>query len=117
MDGTGTSYSAGGSLTPTGDITLYARWSYTITYNGNGNTSDTATVPSAATRWTRTTSLETASTLARTGYTFAGWNTAADGSGTNFAAGLNPYTTSGNITLFAQWNSTITFNGNNLTRV
>ena len=38
----------------------------------------------------------------REGYTFAGWNTAADGSGTSYAAG-GTYTTDDDATLYAQW--------------
>jgi uncharacterized repeat protein (TIGR02543 family) len=38
----------------------------------------------------------------REGYTFAGWNTAADGSGTSYAAGAT-YTTDDDATLYAQW--------------
>jgi uncharacterized repeat protein (TIGR02543 family) len=36
------------------------------------------------------------------GYTFAGWNTEANGSGTNYSAGAT-YTLSGSVTLYAQW--------------
>ena len=35
-------------------------------------------------------------------YTFAGWNTAADGTGTSYAAGV-PITITENTTLYAQW--------------
>lgn len=38
----------------------------------------------------------------REGYTFAGWNTAADGSGTAYEAGAE-YTTEDDATLYAQW--------------
>jgi uncharacterized repeat protein (TIGR02543 family) len=38
----------------------------------------------------------------RAGYKFGGWNTAADGSGTTYAAGSS-YTASGDITLYAMW--------------
>ena len=38
----------------------------------------------------------------REGYTFAGWNTAADGSGTEYDAGTE-YTTEDDATLYAQW--------------
>jgi uncharacterized repeat protein (TIGR02543 family) len=48
-----------------------------------------------------------ASTLARAGYTFAGWNTAADGSGTAYADGeeVSNLTTAdgGTVPLYAQW--------------
>ncbi|WP_126981287.1 leucine-rich repeat protein [Acetobacterium bakii] len=38
----------------------------------------------------------------RTGYTFTGWNTSADGSGTHYVDG-DTFTTSVNIVLYAQW--------------
>ena len=43
-----------------------------------------------------------ANTLARTGYVFAGWNTAADGSGTTYADGASVSLDS-DITLYAHW--------------
>ena len=41
----------------------------------------------------------------RTGYSFSGWNTAADGSGTAYAAGstVKNLALSGTVYLFAQW--------------
>ena len=45
--------------------------------------------------------------LARTGYTFSGWNTAAGGGGTNYAAGAT-FTISADTTLYAQWTATPT---------
>ena len=38
----------------------------------------------------------------RTGYNFTGWNTKADGSGTNYAAG-SKYTTDAELELYAKW--------------
>ena len=38
------------------------------------------------------------------GYGFTGWNTASDGSGTNYSAGAS-YTLSGSVMLYAQWAS------------
>jgi uncharacterized repeat protein (TIGR02543 family) len=47
----------------------------------------------------------TANAFTRTGYSFAGWNTAADGSGTSYADGASyPFTSS--TTLYAQWTLT-----------
>ena len=40
--------------------------------------------------------------LARTGYTFAGWNTNANGTGTDYAAG-GTYTDNASVTLYAKW--------------
>ena len=42
-----------------------------------------------------------------TNYSFKGWNTAADGSGTDYAPGAS-YTADADVTLYAQWESTTT---------
>ena len=42
-----------------------------------------------------------------TTYSFKGWNTAADGSGTDYAPGAS-YTADADVTLYAQWESTTT---------
>ena len=115
-NGTGTNYSFGSSLVPVGAVTLYAKWLSYITYDGNTN--ESGTVPDSTTAVSSaaiTTLSNNARTLAKTGYTFAGWNTAANGSGTNYAAGLATYSSPGDITLYAQWNSTITYAGNGQT--
>ena len=44
----------------------------------------------------------TANAFTRTSYTFSGWNTAADGSGTGYADSAS-YTASADVTLYAQW--------------
>jgi uncharacterized repeat protein (TIGR02543 family) len=113
-NGTGTNYSAGSTFTMgTADVVLYAQWSLiptsTVTYNGNGNTSGAVPVdenhyPQSAT----VTVLDNTGGLARTGYTFAGWNTVADGSGTNYSAGAAFSMGPSTIVLFAQWH-VITF--------
>jgi hypothetical protein len=83
---------------------------FTITYNDNNSTS--GVVPSSTTYTTTSfTSAGTAATvaantgtLAKTGLGFGGWNTAADGSGTNYPAGSGTYQVANDITLYAQWN-------------
>ena len=106
-NGSGTTYAASTSsaFTFSGAITLYAKWTYNVTYNGNGNTGGTA--PTDATNYTQAASVNTASnsgTLVKTGYTFAGWNTAADGSGTAYTAPqTGAFSNTGNITLYAKW--------------
>ncbi|MFN5370320.1 MAG: InlB B-repeat-containing protein, partial [Bacteroidia bacterium] len=70
---------------------------YTVTFNGNGATGGTMANQTASSA----TNL-TANAFTRTGYTFAGWNTAANGSGTAYANSSSfPFTA--NTTLFAQW--------------
>lgn len=97
-------------------LTIVAQ--YNVTYNGNSNTS--GTVPTDATNYSSgstVTVLGNTGSLARTGYTFGGWNTLANGSGTDRAAG-STFTISAITTLFAKWtanNNTITFNGNGST--
>lgn len=77
---------------------------YTVTYNGNGNTGGTAPTdansPYAAS--STVTVLGNTGSLVKTGYTFNGWNTAADGSGTDYAAG-GTFSISANTTLYAKW--------------
>ena len=96
------------------DVTLYGVWSaattYTLTYNANfpAATTDTGTVPAAVTGLLST-NVVTVSTnsgsLAVTGYTFGGWNTLANGTGTTFAAsGAATYTiATANVNLYAIW--------------
>jgi uncharacterized repeat protein (TIGR02543 family) len=114
-NGSGTHYAVGSTYTTAGDVTLYARWNSTITYNGNG--SNTGVVPSSTTaRGTAAnTTLAGAGTMGRTNFTLVGWNTTADGSGTSYAPGLTTYQASGNITLYAIWRVAITYNSNGAT--
>lgn len=85
-------------------VTLYAHWAqlYTVTYDGNGKTS--GTVPSAIEDQSFGTEITVATKgdLAKTDYTFVGWNTADDGSGSFYAVG-SKFTLTGNMTLYAQW--------------
>jgi uncharacterized repeat protein (TIGR02543 family) len=86
--------------------------SSTVTFNGNGSTAGSMSNQTASVSTALTTNA-----FSRTGYTFAGWNTVANGSGTAYTNGSNyPFTSS--TTLYAQWtanNNTITFNGNGAT--
>jgi uncharacterized repeat protein (TIGR02543 family) len=89
----------------TGDVTLYAQWNSTITYDGNGQTSASSTVPSPTTAKgiAANTTIASQGSLLKTGSNFSGWNTRADGTGTNYASGLTTFASPGNITLYAQW--------------
>ena len=71
---------------------------FAVTYNANGGTG------APSTQYKRTSfNLTLSSTVpTRDGYTFAGWNTAADGSGTAYAAGAT-YTGNADLSLYAQW--------------
>lgn len=77
---------------------------YTVKYNANGATS--GTVPTDATQYNSgaTVTVKTNSgDLAKTGHTFGGWNTKADGTGTNYTAGSGTFNITGNTTLYAKW--------------
>ncbi|MFU8893939.1 MAG: InlB B-repeat-containing protein [Luteolibacter sp.] len=102
-----------GNTTRGVSLTVNAPVTYTVSYDGNGNTGGTAPSDHVKTHNIALT-LAGAETLVRTGYSFAGWNTADDGSGTAFAAAAT-YTVNASVTLFAQWTAnayTVTFNAN-----
>ena len=108
-DGTGDNYSDGESFTPNADTTLYAVWNSTITFDRNGGTGST---PGPQTvRAGTSIMLPDDSGFSRTGYTFDGWDTNSSGTGTKRNAGSS-YTPAGNITLYARWICTVTFNIN-----
>ena len=116
-DGSGTAYADGASDPFTANQTLFAQWtvnaSYSVTFDGNGSTAG-AMAPETA----FTPTPLSANAFSRTGYAFAGWNSAADGSGTAYADGASdPFTA--NQTLFAQWtvnaSYSVTFDGNGST--
>ena len=89
-----------------GQCTLCGKYQwYTVTYNGNGNTGGSVPTDNThyATNGTGTVTVRgNTGNLVRTGYTFTGWNTAADGSGTDYAANAT-FTIYENVTLYAQW--------------
>ena len=95
--------------TSTTSSTTTSTISYSVTFNANGGTGTMASETSGVA------ANLTANTFTRTGYTFNGWNTAANGvGGTPYADGASyPFTAS--VILYAQWlaNSyTVTFNAN-----
>ncbi|MBR2592561.1 MAG: InlB B-repeat-containing protein, partial [Oscillospiraceae bacterium] len=110
----------GSGLTYTKTITAidnkqYDSYKYNIAFNGNGATSGKMSQLSKV-AYTKNQTL-TANAFKRTGYTFTGWNTAKDGSGTSYSnkevvRGLTE-TNGGTVTLYAQWEIipyTITYN-------
>ncbi|MCD7947369.1 MAG: InlB B-repeat-containing protein, partial [Oscillospiraceae bacterium] len=111
-DGGGTSYTAGDSLTVTVDTVLYAQWkkdsgggggttTYSVTYNANGG-SGSYRDASLSKNTSYTIRTHTDAGISYSGYTFAGWNTAADGTGTSYTAGRS-VTITGSMTLYAVW--------------
>jgi uncharacterized repeat protein (TIGR02543 family) len=101
-NGSGTSYANGATYSFSADVTLYAQWTalpnHTVTFNSHGGSgsmsNQIANVPTAL----------VLNSFTRSGYTFSGWNTAANGSGTFYANG-SVYSFAADITLYAQWMS------------
>jgi uncharacterized repeat protein (TIGR02543 family) len=106
------------SLIEQGSITLETQWqaiSYTISFDANGGTGSAFDLPMVY----DTAKNLTANGFAKTGHTFAGWNTQADGQGTSYAdeAEVNNLTTTdgATVTLYAKWTAntySIIYNGN-----
>lgn len=79
---------------------------YELSYDPNLATSGTVPAPSILAYSATTTASVNSGTLARTGYAFAGWNTAADGSGTTYTAGSSTVTMpASNLVLYAKWSA------------
>ena len=124
-NGTGTTYTQGQTFTMgSANVTLYAKWSanatYTVTYNGNGNTGGSVPIDSTNYEQGQTvTVLGNTGNLVKTNFTFAGWNTQVDGSGTTYSQTQTFTMGSANVTLYAKWTTnptyTVTYNGNSNT--
>ncbi len=107
-DGSGTSYNPGESLIIAADIKLYAVWQTLtrVTYHGNGHTSGQVPVDSTVyTVGENVTLLANTGSLTREGYTFSGWNTAADGSGAGWTVGSTVAMPAEGLVLYARWRS------------
>jgi uncharacterized repeat protein (TIGR02543 family) len=105
--GATTGISLAGVTITDNDVSL----TYPVTYNANGATSGSAPVAQTKTNNVILTIASNSGNLAKTGYTFAGWNTAANSSGTDYAAG-GGYTANASVTLYAKWtvsSYTVTF--------
>jgi uncharacterized repeat protein (TIGR02543 family) len=84
-------------------VTVIPEVFFTVTYDGNGSTGGTPPVdPASPYKSGATVTLLDAGDLSKPGHTFAAWNTAADGTGTDYAPG-GTFTANDSITLFAKW--------------
>ena len=86
-------------------VTLtYAPNSYTISFDGNGSTS--GTMQPLGMKYGTAKNL-TANEYSRTGYTWSGWSTNSDGTGTSYTDGQRVEnltdTNNGSVTLYAKW--------------
>ena len=119
-DGQGTHYDATGtdSFTISSNVTLYAEWGCSVTYDANGATSGNVPTDNSSpyAPSSNVGVLTNSGTLAKTGYTFSGWNTQSDGQGTHYdATGLASFEISSNITLYAEWGCSVTYDSNGAT--
>ncbi|CAN2158799.1 Listeria/Bacterioides repeat [Candidatus Nanopelagicaceae bacterium] len=106
-----------------GRFLFNAQWSAknnSISFNGNSNTG--GSVPANGTYITDGTAYVipgNSGSLVRTGYTFVGWNTLANGTGADYPAGVGAtYSAPADLALFAKWQANtylISYNGNGAT--
>lgn len=85
---------------------------YLVTYNDNICTSGTVPIDSNTYLQGASVTVLDTGDLAKAGYSFLGWNTKYDGSGTNYKPGETFLVGTDNVTLYANWainNYTVTF--------
>lgn len=100
-----------GTSTVTLTFAIPARTSYRVSYNGNGATGGST---ASQTKYYGYNLTVNSNGFTKTGYSFVRWNTAANGTGTNYAAG-SAYSANAAVTLYAQWTKnqyTIVYNAN-----
>ena len=122
-NGTGTAYANSASYAFTVNVTLYAQWAalpitpdtYSVIYSGNGSTGGNVPIDGNTYAQGSSVTVLGSGSLSKTGSTFAGWNTAANGNGAAYAAAASFSMGSTAVTLYAKWtvNSyTVSFNSN-----
>ena len=100
-NGTGISYTDEQIVNIDNDLTLYAQWlinTYKITFDANGGTGQMDSINALYNVSTKITK----NTFVKTGYTFAGWNTADNGEGTSYSD-EQMVNLKDNLILYAQW--------------
>ncbi len=120
--GTTANYTAGGSYAHSGAssaVTLYAHWlpvTYTLTYNGNDNTSDIDTVPANQTYSAGDNiTLANTTTLLKSGYTLDSWHSSANGNNATIIYALGSTRSNmpaSNQVLYARWRFGVTYDSN-----
>ncbi len=107
-DGLGTNYTPGETFTiGSADVTLHTKWvlrPYTVIYSGNGETD--GSVPEDTHHYNAGDTimvLGNTGSLVKTGDFFNGWNTQADGYGTNYDAGTGTFTIEDSDEILYAW--------------
>jgi uncharacterized repeat protein (TIGR02543 family) len=101
-DGSGTTCNPGTTYTMGAtNAALYAQWvlGQAVLFNANGGTGTMSTQIIVS----GSSANLTTNGFSRPGYAFAGWNTAANGSGTSYADGASYTMGTNGATLYAQW--------------
>jgi uncharacterized protein (TIGR02145 family)/uncharacterized repeat protein (TIGR02543 family) len=114
-NGSGKTYAAGDTFSiGTTNDTLFAKWkilpTLTLTYDGNGKTD--GNTPSDTNKYFSDDSvivLGNSGNLGKTGFSFTGWNTKPDGSGTDYNAGSKFPMSSISAILYAKWSTKPTY--------
>lgn len=126
-DGSGKNYGWNGqgydswytSYSDDANIILYAEWkpTYTVTYDGNGATKGTVPALQEKIEGVQLTLAGNSGNLIKDDGIFGGWNTQADGKGTDYVANSS-YNADAKVTLYVKWVPfyTITYNGNGATK-
>ena len=76
---------------------------YSVTYDGNGNTGGSVPTDSKVYKENITVTALGRGSLVKTGYAFDNWNTKPDGTGTEQEAGSTFVIGASNVTFYAQW--------------
>ena len=102
-NGSGDDYVANSTFSIGSNTTLYAQWTpnkYSLSYNANGGTGSVA--ETATYDYGTKVDVADGSTLTKSGFVFAGWNTASDGTGSSYAVG-SKITIEADTILYAKW--------------
>jgi uncharacterized repeat protein (TIGR02543 family) len=106
-DGTGTTYTQGQTFTiSNSSVVLYAKWTpaHSVTYNGNGATGGVAPTDSGYYAPGQMVTVRgNTGDLSKFGFVFRGWNTLANGSGTNYSGNQTFVMGVSNVVLYAKW--------------
>ena len=104
VNDTGTAYSPGSTYTANAGLSLHAIWNHTLAFDANGGSG----APSAQIGLKTSAITIPSSTPTRSGWRFAGWNTASDGSGTSYSPSASYPANQPDVTLYAQWERLVT---------
>lgn len=97
--GSASSWSGTSTATVTGGITIPALASYTVDYNANGGS---GSISSQTKYYSITLPLSDGTGFSRANHSLTGWNTASDGSGTQYEP-AGSFTDNADTTLYATW--------------